>query len=66
MTRKFLLLTLVAFGVAAWLAVSFSKTSANQSIGQAIRINSDDIGGTVTSSRGPKAGVWVIAETSDL
>jgi len=26
----------------------------------------DDIGGVVTSSAGPEAGVWVIAETSDL
>jgi hypothetical protein len=27
---------------------------------------SDDIGGTVTSAKGPEAGVWVIAETKDL
>ena len=26
----------------------------------------DDIGGTVTSTKGPEAGVWVIAETTDL
>src|SRR5678809_1038337 len=25
-----------------------------------------DIGGVVTSSKGPEAGVWVIAETTDL
>ncbi len=29
-------------------------------------IDADDIGGVVTSSKGPEAGVWVIAETSDL
>ena len=29
-------------------------------------VNSDDIAGVVTSSHGPEAGVWVIAETSDL
>ncbi len=29
-------------------------------------VNSDDIGGVVTSSKGPEAGVWVIAETTDL
>ncbi|MCC6202284.1 MAG: carboxypeptidase regulatory-like domain-containing protein [Gammaproteobacteria bacterium] len=28
--------------------------------------DADDIGGTVTSSAGPEAGVWVIAETADL
>src|ERR1700760_2269377 len=27
---------------------------------------SDGIGGVVTSSKGPEAGVWVIAETTDL
>src|SRR5262249_54428524 len=29
-------------------------------------IDSDDIGGIVTSRFGPEAGVWVIAETTDL
>src|SRR5580704_1995601 len=29
-------------------------------------IDADDIGGVVTSRFGPEAGVWVIAETSDL
>jgi hypothetical protein len=29
-------------------------------------IDADDIGGVVTSRMGPEAGVWVIAETSDL
>jgi hypothetical protein len=29
----------------------------------AVAIDSDDIGGVVTSSKGPEAGVWVIAET---
>ena len=32
----------------------------------AVRIDSDDIGGVVTSANGPEAGVWVIAETTDL
>lgn len=31
-----------------------------------VPIDSDDIGGVVTSSSGPEAGVWVIAETMDL
>jgi hypothetical protein len=34
--------------------------------GGAPAIDSDDIGGVVTSSNGPEAGVWVIAETKDL
>jgi hypothetical protein len=32
----------------------------------AVAIDTDDIGGVVTSSKGPEAGVWVIAETADL
>ena len=32
----------------------------------AIPIDDDDIAGVVTSSAGPEAGVWVIAETTDL
>ena len=31
-----------------------------------MRIDKDDIGGVVTSAKGPEAGVWVIAETTDL
>jgi hypothetical protein len=31
-----------------------------------VPIDPDDIGGVVTSVKGPEAGVWVIAETTDL
>ena len=31
-----------------------------------IAIDADDLGGVVTSAKGPEAGVWVIAETRDL
>src|SRR5918995_6140779 len=31
-----------------------------------VAIDADDIGGVVTGPSGPEAGVWVIAETSDL
>jgi hypothetical protein len=32
----------------------------------AVTIDGDDIGGVVSSAKGPEAGVWVIAETVDL
>ena len=32
----------------------------------AIAVDADDIGGVVTGPKGPEAGVWVIAETTDL
>src|ERR1700738_633029 len=31
-----------------------------------VPIDADDIGGTVTSAKGPEAGVWVVAETTEL
>ena len=31
-----------------------------------VAIDNDDIGGVVTGPKGPEAGVWVIAETTDL
>ena len=31
-----------------------------------VPVNADDIGGVVTSAKGPEAGVWVIAETTDF
>ncbi len=40
--------------------------SACQLTGDAIQIDNDDLGGVVTSEKGAEAGVWVIAETTDL
>ena len=31
-----------------------------------VTVDKDDLGGVVTSAKGPEAGVWVIAETTDL
>jgi hypothetical protein len=50
--------------LAVFLAVSNAPTAAQN--GGAVRIDNDDIGGVVTSTKGPEAGVWVIAETTDL
>src|SRR5579884_969694 len=33
---------------------------------QTAALKADEIGGTVSSAKGPEAGVWVIAETTDL
>src|SRR3981189_1949638 len=32
----------------------------------AVQVKANEIGGVVTGSKGPEAGVWVIAETKDL
>jgi hypothetical protein len=47
------------------MAAAFPVMSARQA-GQAVQVDNDDIGGVVTSTKGPEAGVWVIAETTDL
>src|SRR5882757_10391492 len=48
------------FGVAGVLAAGPLTAQVT------VTIDADDIGGVVTSSKGPEAGVWVIAETTDL
>src|SRR5919204_2317713 len=57
---------LVAVGIAVLLAASSARLSAQQNPDEAVRIDDDDIGGVVTSAHGPEAGVWVIAESTDL
>ena len=39
---------------------------AQQSAPPAVTVGSDDLGGIVRGPNGPEAGVWVIAETTDL
>src|SRR5438874_606049 len=51
---------------ASALVISFSWVHAQQGGGAAVAVDADDIGGVVTSAKGPEAGVWVIAETTDL
>ncbi|HKH75975.1 MAG TPA: carboxypeptidase-like regulatory domain-containing protein [Rubrobacteraceae bacterium] len=55
----------VATVVASTLLWAASTLGAQAAPG-GTRIDSDDIAGVVTGARGPEAGVWVIAETSDL
>jgi hypothetical protein len=53
-----------AISMAVLVATSIPTLGALQ--GSAVPIDADDIGGVVTSAKGPEAGVWVIAETKDL
>src|SRR5436309_14535208 len=55
----------VACALAASLA-SFIGVEAQQKGGANVAIDNDDIGGVVTSAKGLEAGVWAIAETTDL
>jgi hypothetical protein len=62
--RAALTLGLVALSVAL-IVVGAVQTGSPQGAAP-VAIDADDIGGVVTSAKGPEAGVWVIAETTDL
>ncbi|MEQ1895841.1 MAG: carboxypeptidase regulatory-like domain-containing protein [Vicinamibacterales bacterium] len=64
MQKRVIYGVIAAAAVAAGVGLSFVKVAAQP--GGAVPIDADDIGGVVTSSRGPEAGVWVIAQTGDL
>ena len=55
-------------GLAALVAAGLVTTTLGMlraQQGGGVAIDPDDIGGVVTSSKGPEAGVWVIAETRE-
>ena len=53
----------VGVGLAVCVLVVVPGLGARQA---AVQLDGDDIGGVVTGPNGPEAGVWVIAETTDL
>jgi hypothetical protein len=55
-----------AAAVAASALLWAASTHGAQPAPGGIRIDGDDIAGTVTGASGPEAGVWVVAETSGL
>jgi hypothetical protein len=55
----------MAIGCTVWLATLVETSAVRQTAG-AIPIDSDDLAGVVTGPKGPEAGVWVVAETTDL
>ena len=63
-TRSGFRLNVAALAVAASLAAAPAWLHARSAT--AIEIGSTDIAGVVTGAKGPEAGVWVIAETTDL
>jgi hypothetical protein len=61
--RQILHLTVAVIAIAG-LPVPLLPTNAQQA--PTVAIDNDDIGGVVNGPNGPEAGVWVIAETTDL
>jgi hypothetical protein len=62
-TAGWLYLSAAAIAIALGLAGSSTHLNAQA---PGISIGATDLGGVVTGASGPEAGVWVIAETSDL
>src|SRR5712691_7962489 len=61
--QQVLFSTVAAIGIAAMAVAVPPPAGAQQA---AVEIDKDDIGGVVSGPNGPEAGVWVIAETSEL
>ena len=55
-----------ALAIAIGLSASPALLRAQPGASSAVSIDPDDIGGIVTGPNGPEAGVWVIAETTEL
>jgi hypothetical protein len=56
----------IAVGAGIYFAAWMTGLRAQQPASEPVHIDNDDIGGVVSSSKGPEAGVWVIAETTGL
>src|SRR5580693_4816191 len=63
-TRQSLYLGAAAIALAIAFGAAPTTVSAQQAA--AVSIGATDIGGVVAGPKGPEAGVWVIAETTDL
>ena len=65
-TKSRLYLSVAAVAVTAFLSAPSAQLHAQQAANPAIHVGANDIGGVVTGPTGPEAGVWVIAETTEL
>ena len=61
-----LYLSVAAIGGAVLLGAPSMQLRAQQGAPAGVSIGDSDLGGVVSGPSGPEAGVWVIAETTDL
>ena len=66
MIKRALYPRMIGVVLAVPLVASLAVVSARQLTNGTVPIDNDDLGGVVNGPRGPEAGVWVIAETTDL
>src|ERR1700731_350373 len=55
-----------AISVAVVLAGAPTPLGAQPTAADAVRIGDNDLGGVVAGASGPEAGVWIVAEPTDL
>ena len=65
-TKNSLFPAMRAIGIALVVGLAPMSLGAQQKTDPAIRIGDNDLGGVVSGATGPEAGVWVIAETTEL
>ena len=65
-TKQALYLGVSAVVIAAVWAGAVRELGAQPPVSATVPIDGDDIGGVVSGPNGPEAGVWVIAETTEL
>jgi hypothetical protein len=65
-TKNSLFRAVAAIGIALAVGLAPMPLGAQPKAEPAIRIAENDLGGVVRNANGPEAGVWVIAETTDL
>ena len=66
MTRNVVHLRVAAIVTVTVVVAAWGLTITGQTPARPVVVDADDIGGAVTGPNGPEAGVWVIAETTDL
>src|SRR5688500_20401482 len=66
MTKAFAYTGILAVGLAALVAAHPQPAASAVGWGTGSQAGENEIGGVVTGPNGPEAGVWVIAETSEL
>jgi len=64
MTGRALHLRFAVVALAVFVAMTLVGVRAGQGPARAVAVDGDDIGGVVTGTKGPEAGVWVIAEST--
>jgi hypothetical protein len=65
-STKGLYLGVAAIAIALVLGGPSTRSNAQQTTAAGISIGDSDLGGVVSGPNGPEAGVWVIAETTEL